>query len=331
MYKKRIKLWGFSKHVKAKEKDKVIAKVVQGTARPNSIRPDKLVRYAKSRVKSGSLSSSNLKKIQKSVSAEASEASSDQNDRELTPRRPSTLLSRSAGTSIASTSIFSPSSPPAQPYEHFELFLKSMQAVIWKERIEYLQGPRRRPDTIFAGLSAGLVLWRQSNGGEAVQLFRRAAQNFNDDLQQRVVARIAYCISSIVWGSIHEDLFMGFAAFMAKAAMEKLGPRHPLTIILQQLHELPSIEQQRRIWDCALDGYELSQKSTTEEIDHWFNMAQRRWRWCKHSGLHDYALQHRDEALLQLKKIGQLTVEREVETQQDFEGLEHFAAATDST
>jgi hypothetical protein len=331
MYKKRIKSWRFSKHVKAKEKDKVIAKVVQGTARSSLIRHDKLVRYAKSRVKSGSLSSSNLKKIQTSVSVEGSEVGSDQNNRELTSRRSSTLLCRSPGHSVASTFISPPSSPPIHPHEHFELFLKAMQAVIRKERIEYLEGPRKRPDTIFTGLSVGLTLWRQSKEIKALHLFSQAAKNFNDDLQKRVVARIAYCISSIVWGSIHEDLFMGFAAFMAKATMEKLGPRDPLTIILHQLHELPSIEQQRRIWDCALDGYELSEESTTEEIDHWFNMAQRRWRWCKHSGLHEYALQHRDEAVLQLEKIGQLTAEKEAEMQQDFEVFEKFSQTADPT
>jgi hypothetical protein len=72
MYKKRLKVWDFSKRVKGAEKERVLAKILHinepVTDEHGPIRHDKLVRYAKSRIKPGVLDSHHLRRILKRTS-----------------------------------------------------------------------------------------------------------------------------------------------------------------------------------------------------------------------------------------------------------------------
>lgn len=335
MYKKRIKAWNLSKHIKAQEKDALIAKLVQGTSGSTSIRHDKLIRHAKSRVKSGSLTHSSLKKVQTSRNPETSILRSRPGESRLDLRDTVSppLFDPALKRPMLNALKHSPFLSPAQPLAKFELFLKSMQAVIRKEHSEWLTGQQQAPDTIFLGLVKGISHWRRNDSAAARAFFAEAAQNFDQDLHQPGVAvsRITYCVSSIVWGSIRELIFLQFSQFMANAAMETLGRHSPLTIILRQLQEQQSIDEQIAIWACALDGYAISKESNSQTVEHWYNMAQRRWRWCQSSGLHDLAVKHRDEALMELRQIDELTVEREMQAQQDFDTAEPNDPPTDPT
>ncbi|KAF2128127.1 hypothetical protein P153DRAFT_397988 [Dothidotthia symphoricarpi CBS 119687] len=299
MYKKRLKAWGLSKQVKSDEKEKALARILQNetfTSDHVPVRHDKLVRYAKSRVKSGALDSHHL--------------------RSLTRRHIVVSGYRHAATEMSSM----PRSLalPGQ-FAGFDVFLRAMQALIERERREWLTGWQTSPDAIFSALSKGMSLWRNNAFAAARISFGQAAQRTVEDLQgtEVSVSRITYCISSILWGAERELVFRKFAEFMANAALEVLGPRCPMTVVLRHLQREQSVDAQVRIWACALDGYQISEQN----VQHWWNMAQRRWRWCWRSGKLDLAAQYCRLAMSEARRIDRLTVEMESEAQHDLESI----------
>ena len=296
MYKKRLKAWGLTKQIKADEKEKVLEKILHDepiTTDHAPIRHDKLVRYAKSRVRSGALDSHHLSRITKRLTAVA-------------------------GIRHAAIEVPVPRSPglPTQ-FAEFDVFLRSMQTMIRRERGEWLTGRQFSSDAIFGALTNGMTLWRANSFAAARESFGLAARKTMEDLQRVTVSRIAYCVSSILWGSEREPVFRKFTEYMVKAAIEVLGPRSPLTIVVQYVYNEPSVEAQVRIWACALDDYQISEQN----FEHWWNMAQRRWRWCWCSRKLDLATQYCSQAMDEARRINRLTPEMEMEAQRDLDAM----------
>lgn len=304
MYKKRIKAWGLSKHIKADEKEKAIAKLIQNEPTAfecDPIRYDKLVRYAKSRAKSGALDSHYLSRIVKqtghSVHKEPPLSHHTITDPTFLPRSPAL-----------------PDGPAG-----LDLFLRAMRALIERERGEYLIAQRGPPNAIFDPLREGMAYWRSNAFAAARTSFTRAAQNVADDLSANIVkvSRITYCISSIMWGPKREPVFQMFAQFMANVARDVLGHACPLTIVLRHLQREQSTDTQVTIWACALDGYQVS----GQNLDHWWNMARRRWQWCQRNGMIDLAARYCALALTEVRRINKLTSGMELEAQHDLESI----------
>ncbi|KAF2814156.1 uncharacterized protein BDZ99DRAFT_516765 [Mytilinidion resinicola] len=316
MYKKRLKAWGLSKQVKADEKEKALAKILHNEPlinESNPIRHDKLVRYAKSRVKSGALDSHHLSRMMKRDGRDHYERQT------LQPgaiRHPIVT-----GFFHAATEASSVPRSPALPdrFAELDVFLRAMQALIGREREEWLTGRQISPDAIFSALIKGMAYWRKNAFAAARWSFGQAAKKMTEDLHGTVVSvsRITYCISSILWGSERELVLQKFAEFMANAALEVLGQRCPLTIVLQQLQREQSIDTQLTIWSCALDDYQISEQN----VDHWWNMAQRRWRWCRRSGKMDLAARYCGDAMSEARRINKLTSKMELEAQDDLESI----------
>lgn len=292
MYKKRLKTWGLSKQIKASDKDIALATILFNEPLKSdiaNIRHDKLIRYAKSRVKAGSLDRRQLGRL-------------------MQPR-----------IAIGEHRHISDFTPPPQSihapdqWAEFDLFLRGMRSVIQKERAEWLSGQQSSPEAIFVALSRGLYLWRNDNFSAARQLFGQAANQTMADMRGTEVSRIAFCISFIVWGTEREMVFLRFAEFMVNAALEVLGPDNPLSVVLRHIHKEQSLEAQVRIWACALDDYQVTEKN----LEHWWNMAQRRYRWCKRSGLFDLAAQNCRHAIQEVQQVGLLTPEMELSAYQD--------------
>lgn len=317
MYKKRLKAWGVSKHVKADEKEKALVNLLhkEPTATELSqVRHDKLVRYAKSRVKSGTLDSHGLTMV---MDLARHHKHGRLKVQPVFLRHTVATVSRHLTTPLAST----PSSLALPDVlSDFDLFLRAMHSVIEKEREEWLSGQQLASDGVFRELTEGLAYWRANAHAAACRSFGQAAQKMAEDIQGPVVlvSRIAYCISSIVWGFNREPIFLKFAHFMAKAAVEKLGKDYPITIVLKHLQRELSLEAQLAIWACALDDYQISERN----VDHWWNMAQRRWRWCQRSGRTDLATRYCSHAMGEVHRISRLTTEMESEAQHDLDSME---------
>lgn len=297
MYKKRLKAWGFSKQIKADEKEKALARILHDETIDHApIRHDKLVRYAKSRVKSGSLDSHHLSMITK---------------------RPTTVVSFRHAATEAPLVPRSPALP--DHFAGFDVFLRAMQAMIERERREWLAGRQVSPDAIFSALTKGMTLWRDNAFAAARESFGQAARKTMEDLQgtEVSVSRIAYCVSSILWGAEREPVFRIFTEFMVKAAMETLGAKCPMTIVLQHIQKEPSIEAPVRIWECALDDYQISEQN----VEHWWNMAQRRWRWCWRSRRLDLAAQYCRHAMSEARQINKMNTEMELEAERDLDAI----------
>jgi hypothetical protein len=317
MYKKRLKAWGFSKHVKADAKEKALVNLLHkapAAAELSQVRHDKLIRYAKSRVKSGTLDSHGLTMV-------LERARHHEHGRlKVQPvvlRHTSATASRRLTTQLVPT----PSSLALPDVlADFDLFLRAMHSVIEKEREEWLSGQQVSSDGIFRALTEGLAYWRANAPAAACRSFGQAAQKMAEDIEGPVVlvSRIAYCISSIVWGFNRELIFLQFAQFMAKTTVEKLGKDYPITIVLKHLQTEQSLEAQLAIWACALDDYQISDQN----VDHWWNMAQRRWRWCHRSGKTDLAARYCSHAMGEVRRIGNLTTEMESEAQHDLDSME---------
>lgn len=314
MYKKKIKAWGLSKHDKAEAKEQLIAKLLHNeptTVGSEPIRHDKLIRYAKSRAKSGVLDSGSLSKIvkRKSHYGPKQPLLSSRFLRDTTPK--DAFIS-------STTAAFVPRSPALPDRQaSFDLFLRAMTSLIQKEKQEWSTGKLVSPDTIFNALSDGLKLWRRNEFTEARMSLSRAARNVAEDLEGPAVSvsRITYCVSSIIWGGKREPVFQDFARFMARIALENLGQICPLTIVLQQLQEEQSIDAQLAIWACAIDNNPLS----VHNVDHWWGMAQRRWRWCQRYQLNYLAAQYCTNAMTQVRGINKLTCEMKSAAGRDFE------------
>jgi len=314
MYKKRLKAWGLSKHVKSDKKENALAQLLHSaptTTGSNPIRHDKLVRYAKSRAKSGALDSHYLSRVLK-------------RDRFYEHKRPilrPSPIKQNTVTNVrhsATKSSFLPRSPALPDgLADFNLFLRAMQALIEREREEWLTGEQTSPDAIFDALTRGMSYWRSNAFAAARRSFGQAAHKMTEDVQGNVVlvSRITYCISSIIWGSGREPVFQKFAQFMANAALEVLGQDCPLTIVLQHLQREQSMDAQLAIWACALDGYQVSEQN----FNHWWDMAQRRWRWCRRSGMNDRAARYCNHAMIEVRRINKLTNDMELEARQDLE------------
>lgn len=317
MYKKRLKAWGFSKHVKADEKEKVLVNLLHKdptATELSQVRHDKLVRYAKSRVKFGALDSHGLTMVMDMARHH------EHGRLKMQPTVP-----RHAGATASrhlTTQVTSPPYSLALPdgLSDFDLFLRAMHCVIEKERAEWLSGQQVSSDGIFRALTEGLAYWRANECAAACQSFRQASQKMAEDIQGPVVlfSRIAYCISSIVWGFDREPIFLQFANFMAKAAVEELGKDCPMTIVLSHLQRELSLHAQLAIWACALDDYQISEQN----VRHWWNMAQRRWRWCQRSGKTDLAARYCSHAIGEVRRIRKLTTEMESEARRDLESME---------
>ncbi|KAF1993430.1 hypothetical protein P154DRAFT_527760 [Amniculicola lignicola CBS 123094] len=303
MYKKRLKTWGLTKHTKATEKEKALARILQNgplTGDPIPIRHDKLVRYAKSRVKSGALGSHHLKQITK---------------RNTAGRTVPHIVS--PVTIAARTPAVPQSVEPRGQFAELDLFLRAQRVLVEKERKEFLAGPRGSPLAIFLALRKGLTLWRNQAFAAARMSFGEAAQMTMEDLQgnEVSVSRITCCISSIVWGSEHEPVFLKFAEFMMNAALEVLGPQSAMTIVLTHLQTEPSIETQVRIWESSSDNYEISE----ENVLHWWSMAQRRWRWSVGCEKWELAARCCRHAMSEARRINRLRPEMEAVAQSELD------------
>ncbi|RVX72834.1 hypothetical protein B0A52_03187 [Exophiala mesophila] len=322
MYKKRFRGWKLAKHIKAEEKEMVLANLLHNTsstAESGHIRHDKLVRYAKSRARSGDLDSHDLERI---VHRDQQPGNSRSIIRIPAVKCKVSGFGRHSGphrTEKPST-IFLPRSPaPPDELDSFDRFLRAMQMLIVRERQEYLTGLQQSPDVIFTSLSNGLAYWRGDAYPAARKSFGWAARKLTEDIRGSdvFVSRITFCISSIIWGGRREEVFQKFSEFMAKVALEVLGPMSPLTIVLQHLQTEQSLDAQVAIWACALDDYQV----TNENLEHWWNMAQRRWRWCRRSGKVDLAERYCRRATNQVREVNLLTSEMESEAQQDLDGM----------
>jgi hypothetical protein len=219
---------------------------------------------------------------------------------------------------IVASSVPAVLTPPDQ-FAEFDVFLRAMQALIRRERQEWLTGQQVALDAIFSALTRGMFLWRSNDFAAARTCFGRAARMTTDDLQspQVTVSRIAYCIGSILWGAEREPVFLKFSEFMVKAAFEILGGECPVTIVLQYIQQGPGVDIQLRIWECALNDYEIG----PENIQHWWNMAQRRWRWCHRSGKLEIAERYCTRAMAEARRIDELTTEMELDARHDLEAM----------
>lgn len=315
MYKKRINAWGLSKHVKADEKETAITNLLHNelpvaTSGSAPIRHDKLVRYAKSRAKSGALDTRYLSTI---VDISQGHGSIHKQYR-LQSHPIRHRFHPNTQTPITEFSFLPRSPAPPIDHANFDLFLRAMTRLIEQERHEWLTGQQRSPSLIFDSLTTGLAHWRKGAVTAACQSFNHAAQTMTEDLRGiTTVSRIAYCISSIVWGFVSEPVFFDFVRFMSNSSLEILGPDSPLTIILDQLSNMWSLDAQVLIWACAVDNYPISK----ENIDHWWNMVRRRWCWCMKSELMDHAIRYRDHALNEARQMKLLTDTMEFEAQHD--------------
>lgn len=296
MYKKRLRRWGYTKQIKTDEKEKALVKILRNEPVSGNIasRPDKLARYARLRMKSEALDENLMSK--------------------LTNRYNVVPVSRF--TAAEATPVPLSPAPPDQ-FAQFDKFLRGMQAIIAKERVEYLVGYNIAPDAIFRSLAEGMSLWRANNFTAARSSFGQAASKTITDLRQpRVsVSRIAFCISSILWGSERSPVFQKFAEFMVNAALEVLGPECPLTIVLRHIRTEQSLDAQIRIWECALGNYEIRE----DNLEHWWNMAQRRWQWCWRSDRLDLAADYCKQAMVEARQMGKLSAEMEADALQDLD------------
>lgn len=202
-----------------------------------------------------------------------------------------------------------------------------MRVLIEKEGEEYRVGQKFPPNTIYDPLTKGIAQWRAARYEPARRSFGRAAQNMVGDIQGTAVSvsRITFCISSMQWGPGREAVFEAFAQFMINAASEVLGQTCPLTIALQYLQSAQTIDAQLAIWTCALDDYQISEQN----IEHWWDMARRRWRWCQQSGLIEFAARYCNYALSEARRIDVLTNDMELEAGLDL-GSSLLAADADS-
>ncbi|KAJ9614657.1 hypothetical protein H2200_002794 [Cladophialophora chaetospira] len=314
MFKKRINTWGLSKNIKAEEKEQALAQILHkapSTTGPIPIRHDKLVRYAKTRAKLGELDGRDLSRIVKVKREEHDESRqliSKHSAQRNTLETPSTHSTK--GTAYLPQSLALPDG-----HAGFDMFLRAMKALIQKEKGEWRLGPQGPPDAIFNELSAGIASWRNKAFPAARRSFGQAARGVNDDIQtnQLSVSRITYCISSITWFSGREPVFQMFAEFMANAALEVLGQTNPLTIVLRYLRAPQSLGAQLAIWACAVDGNPISEQN----VDHWWGMVRRRWRWCCRCGMNDLAAQYCHEAVFEARRINKLTQKMESEALHD--------------
>jgi hypothetical protein len=297
MYKKRLRAWGYTKQVKSNEKEKALLKILRNepvTDDIAAIRHDKLIRYARSRIKSGALDSNQISKLTNRF-----------------PVLPVVRLTAAEATPV-------PLSPaPPDQFTQFDTFLRSMQLIIARERVEYVVGYEIAPDAIFRTLAEGMTLWRQNSFTAARISFGRAANRTIADLRQPQVSvsRIAFCISSILWGSERSPVFQKFSDFMVNAALEILGPECPLTMVLRHIRTEQSIDAQIRIWECALDNYEIRE----DNLEHWWSMVQRRWQWCWRCDRLDLAADFCRQAVKEARQNDKLSVEMEEDAQQDLD------------
>ena len=261
-----------------------------------AVRIDKVLRYARSRIKSGALSDQYLSKI--------------------TKRYIAVPCARPADAGV----MFVPHSPaiPGR-FAQFDVFLRAMQVIIERERGEYFSGYQSVPDTTFCALTRGMALWHRNDFTAARISFGQAANNTMEDLRRPKVSvsRIAYCISSILWGKERAPVFQKFAEFLVKAATELLGPKCPLTVVLKYIRHEQSMDAQIRIWESALAGY----AATEDNLDHWWNMAQRRWQWCWRSGKLELAGQFCSQALIEARQISRFSAEMEAEALHDLDAI----------
>lgn len=308
MYKKRIGGWGLSKNIKAKDKKLAIGELLRGGSTEtvsSNIRPDKLIRYAKSHsIDTRPVSRVVKRGVRREHKPPITSRNAPRNNFGSSMRYPTV------------NAVFLPRSATL-PDRHadFDMFLRAMKSLIEKERLECLVGLKGPPDGIFNPLVAGIAYWHKNALGAARRSFGRAAQNVADDLQGSVVSvsRITYCISSMMWGSEREPVFEDFAQFMAKAALEALGQGCPLTVVLQHLQNEQSLDAQLAIWSCALDDYKVSEHN----LDHWWGMARRRWQWCQRGGMINLAVQYCAHALTELHLIDKLTDEMRTAARDD--------------
>lgn len=280
---------------------------LESTGTFDHINFEKLLRYARSCVRSGRLEPMVLSRIERWRSAVQYTQTVDAVPH-VAWHYPGSYLSHL------------PRSPvPPDCFHSFELFLVAMKCIIIRERHEWLsrQQATSAPDKIFKCLVDGLAHGRAGRLTESRAAFNIAAMEFQNDIENPVpsVSRITYCISSILWGVIREPAFLHFAVFMARASNERLGPDHVLTVLLRHIQQEKSVDAQVRIWDCALNDYQLDEVNS----EHWYNMAQRRWEWCWRSGLVEDAQRHRDYALKEMERIGKLTSDMSVEARSDFD------------
>jgi hypothetical protein len=74
---------------------------------------------------------------------------------------------------------------------------------------------------------------------------------------------------------------------------------HAQGIVMKNLQTEHSLDAQAEIWAGALGDHVISEQT----VDHWLNMAQRRWRWCKRSGMSDLAACYYAHARDELQRI----------------------------
>lgn len=313
MYKKHIRAWDLRKHGKAIDKHVPVADLdrirqFNPTGTFDHGRPDKLDRHAEGGIRSIVEPLSTIERWQT-----------------CQKHKPLIRYAQAIGCVPNATWLCSgscdcdlPRSPtPPAIYADFELFLKAMKQVIARERYEWLTGRQALipPDSIFTELVIGLAAAKAQRFEAATKAFREAAVQFQRDIDrpELTVSRICFCVSSILWGAIREEAFLKFALFMAKAALQRLGPSNPVTALLQHLQQEQSVEAQVRTWNCALDDYVLDEVNA----EHWWNMAQRRWKWCSRISYIEDAVRHRDEAVEEMRMIGKLTPEMEEEAHSD--------------
>lgn len=316
MYKKRLRSWGMSKNVKAQEKEKAMVTFLynsEDVTGSSNVRYDKLVRYAKSHSKRRTSSSHTLNQFIRDRTRFSLEGSM------IDPFLAEILNTSSSNRSRRGSESLPPSLALPDENAQLDLFLRSMQSIIEKERQEWLSGQQNSPDVILAALARGMKLWHKNDFEAARLAFGRASRIVSQDLQGSIfVSRIAYCISSLVWRPKREAVFQNFAEYMAKAALEILGHACPLTIVLQHLQTEQSIDTQLAIWACALDEYHI----TGQNVEHWWGMAKRRWRWCQSCGKLDLAEQYCTHALREARRIGKLSESMKSEALQDLRLLD---------
>ncbi|KAF2634395.1 hypothetical protein P280DRAFT_511942 [Massarina eburnea CBS 473.64] len=301
MYKRRLKAWNFTKNIKAEEKEKALIRLIRSEPAENEnppIRHDKLVRYAKSRMKSGALETYHIGKTLKNPTIIPKY-------RRIPPQTPSMPPSLTLLDDIAK----------------FDKFLRAVRACVDVELMEWISGTQPSIDTtIFGALERGMSLWRMNAFKAARRSFGEAARKTIEDLHgDRVsILRITYCISSTVWGSNRETVLQKFSEFLAKAALEALGPGCPMTIMLQYLQRAQSVEAHLKMCACVLHNYEISARNVT----HWWNIAGRRWRLARKIGKLDLAVEYCLYAVGEARRIDGLTAEMESEAQVDLDSME---------
>jgi len=314
MCKNRIRAWSLSKNSKAAEKEDALQKLLEGSSPTvvyQKIRPDKLVRYYRSRYKQDHRGARATKIVKQTRSA--------------------TIISCSGIGYLGKSSSDSKMMRSLAMPDHFadmDLFLRAIKSVVFTQDAEINKQHSSSYLQIRNMLGDGVTFWISHASIAARLRFSQAAEVILEDLKNGTTldVRLLDWLTPETWGSKCQSIFREFTHFLSRVMAQYLGKQHPSTVIARYLHGKDIGKDERlTMWSCIINGFD-----PTQPMEQWWSLARRRWDYCRDVGMHGLAVQYCREAESLMRESKQLTITMEIETLLDL-GQIYFDQAEDGT